>query len=61
MKINRIKINRIKIGTWDKKEPGIIWFEYFSGECGCKFLTVCNILFTYLANDDCYRMNRRSK
>jgi hypothetical protein len=45
-----MKIWRIEIGFWeypDLAEKKFIWFEYLNGGCGCKFLTILNLLFAY--------------
>jgi hypothetical protein len=45
-----IGTNKFEIGTWDYPNPEekeFIWFEYLTGCCGCKFLTICDILFIY--------------
>lgn len=42
-----MKFGNFEITTWDAQERKIIWFEYLNGFCGCKFLTILNILFAY--------------
>lgn len=46
-----MRLGRFEIGTWDQKDKNIIWFEYFSSSCKCKFLTICNILFIWYDRD----------
>lgn len=48
-----MKFGRLDIGKWDSKEPEFIWFEYIKGACGCRFLTICNILFV-LYDKECF-------
>lgn len=44
-------MKRFDIGLWnypDPKDKKFIWFEYLRGSCGCKFLTIFNILFSFI-------------
>lgn len=47
----QMRLGRFEIGKWDYKEPEFIWFEYTSGYCGCRFLTICNILLVYYSKE----------
>lgn len=45
-----MKIWRFEIGFWeylDESQKEFVWWEYLSGACGCKFLTILNLLFMY--------------
>lgn len=47
-----IRIGRLEIGKWENVKPEFLWFEYMKGCCGCRFLTICNVLFVYY-NKEC--------
>ncbi len=47
-----IRIGQLEITKWKYANPDMeqfIWFEYLNSHCGCKLLTVLNILFVYYA------------
>lgn len=45
-------LKRFKITRWELQE-GFIWFDFNQGCCGCKFLTILNVLFIVL-DKECF-------
>lgn len=45
-----MKIGRLHIGFWfypNSEDKKFIWFELLNPCCGCKLLTILNVLFTW--------------